>query len=66
MTPPETAYFETLQIDTDPHPAQRARRFPVWALWVVTIALVAGHPLWVASGMLVSAFLSPVLEMLNV
>ena len=66
MSPPETAYFETLQVDTDQHPAPRARRFPVWALWVVTIALVGAHPLWVRAGMPVPAFLSPVMEILNV
>lgn len=65
MTPPEIAYFETLQVDTD-LPAPRARRPVVWALWVVTIALVAAHPIWVSRGMPVPAFLSPILEMLNV
>lgn len=66
MTPPETAYFETLQVDTDQHPAPRARRPLFWALWVVTIALVGCHPIWVAADMPVPAFLSPILEMLNV
>lgn len=66
MTPPEIAYFETMQVDTDQHPAPRARRPIFWALWVVTIALVGCHPIWVAADMPVPAFLSPILEMLNV
>jgi len=66
VTPPETAYFESLQVGTDQPPAPRARRIILWALWVVTIALVAGHPLWIASGMPIPAFLSPVLEILHV
>lgn len=65
MTPPIIVPAETLQVDTD-LPAPRARRPLFWALWVVTIALVAAHPIWVSRGMPVPAFLSPILEMLNV
>lgn len=64
MNAPIIIPAETLQVDTD-HPAPRAPRFPVWALWVVTIALVGCHPIWVAAGMPVPAFLSPVMEILN-
>lgn len=66
MTPPETAYFESLQVGTDQPPAPRARRILIRALWVVTIALVAGHPAWVSSGMPVPSFLTPILEILHV
>lgn len=65
MTPPETAYFESLQIEAET-PAPRQRRPIIWALWVVTIALVGAHPFWVRADMPVPAFLTPILEMLHV
>lgn len=66
MSAPETAYFESLQVDTDQPPAPHARRPFIWALWVVTIALVGAHPFWVRADMPVPAFLTPILEMLHV
>lgn len=63
MTPPETAYFEALQVE---EPEQPKPRIIVWALWVVTIALVGAHPLWVRAGMPVHSFLTPILEILHV
>lgn len=61
MNAPIIIPAETLQVDTD-HPAPRARRPLIWALWVVTIALVGAHPIWVRAGMPVPAFLTPILE----
>ena len=63
MTPPETAYFEALQVEA---PEQPKPRKLIWALWVVTVALVGAHPFWVRAGSPVPAFLAPVMEMLNV
>jgi hypothetical protein len=65
MTPPETAYFEALQVEAD-EPV-RARRNPIkWALWATAIALVGAHPLWLRAGMPVPSFLTPILEILHV
>lgn len=49
MTPPETAYFEALQVEAD-EPV-RVRRPLVWALWATAIALTGAHLAWVRAGM---------------
>ena len=64
INPPIIVPAETLQAEETPAP--RARRPLVWALWVVTIALVGAHPIWVRAGMPVPAFLTPILEILHV
>ncbi|MBL9070448.1 MAG: hypothetical protein JNM03_10705 [Sphingopyxis sp.] len=64
MTPPIIIPAETLQADESPAPASRHPL--IWALWVVTIALVGAHPLWVHAGMPVPSFLAPILENINV
>lgn len=59
---PEIVPAETLQADEAVQPSRKL----TWTLWALAIVLVGSHPLWVAAGMPVPAFLSPILEMLNV
>lgn len=59
----ELAPAEDLQADVEDRP----RTHPLaTSLWLAAGCLFVGHIIWVARGMPVPAFLSPVLEMLNV